>query len=54
MPKFSKKSKSNPEIPTSALPDIIFMLLFFLYGNNGIERDRYSCRTADSTGRTID
>lgn len=29
MAKFRKKSKSNPEIPTSALPDIIFMLLFF-------------------------
>lgn len=26
---FKKKPKSNPEIPTSALPDIIFMLLFF-------------------------
>lgn len=29
MAKFRKKSKSNPDIPTSALPDIIFMLLFF-------------------------
>ena len=29
MSKFRKKSKSNPSIPTSALPDIIFMLLFF-------------------------
>lgn len=29
MGKFKKKAKSNPEIPTSALPDIIFMLLFF-------------------------
>lgn len=29
MAKFRKKAKSNPEIPTSALPDIIFMLLFF-------------------------
>lgn len=29
MSKFRKKSKSNPVIPTSALPDIIFMLLFF-------------------------
>src|SRR5690606_39997439 len=29
MSKFKKKAKSNPEIPTSALPDIIFMLLFF-------------------------
>lgn len=26
---FKKKPKPNPEIPTSALPDIIFMLLFF-------------------------
>ena len=29
MSKFRKKSKSNPVSPTSALPDIIFMLLFF-------------------------
>jgi len=29
MSKFKKKAKSDPEIPTSALPDIIFMLLFF-------------------------
>ncbi|RLD20078.1 MAG: biopolymer transporter ExbD [Bacteroidetes bacterium] len=29
MGKFKKKTKADPEIPTSALPDIIFMLLFF-------------------------
>ena len=29
MSKFSKKEKEDPSIPTSALPDIIFMLLFF-------------------------
>ncbi|MCS7003863.1 MAG: biopolymer transporter ExbD [Cytophagales bacterium] len=29
MSKFKKKSKTSQEIPTSALPDIIFMLLFF-------------------------
>ena len=29
MAKFKKKTNSDPEIPTSALPDIIFMLLFF-------------------------
>ena len=29
MSKFKKKSKSKQDIPTSALPDIIFMLLFF-------------------------
>ncbi len=29
MSKFRKKEKADPEIPTSALPDIIFMLLFF-------------------------
>ena len=29
MGKFKKKTQSEPEIPTSALPDIIFMLLFF-------------------------
>lgn len=29
MSKFKKKSNSSQEIPTSALPDIIFMLLFF-------------------------
>jgi biopolymer transport protein ExbD len=27
--KFKKKTKTNPDIPTAALPDIIFMLLFF-------------------------
>jgi biopolymer transport protein ExbD len=27
--KIQKKSKAMPDIPTSALPDIIFMLLFF-------------------------
>ena len=29
MHKFKKKTKASQEIPTSALPDIIFMLLFF-------------------------
>lgn len=29
MAKFSKKTKTEESIPTSALPDIIFMLLFF-------------------------
>ena len=29
MSKFKKKASSKQEIPTSALPDIIFMLLFF-------------------------
>ena len=29
MSKFTKKEKGEPTIPTSALPDIIFMLLFF-------------------------
>jgi len=29
MSKFKKKSKTSQDIPTSALPDIIFMLLFF-------------------------
>lgn len=29
MAKFKKKNKAKQEIPTSALPDIIFMLLFF-------------------------
>jgi len=29
MAKFSKKTKADTNIPTSALPDIIFMLLFF-------------------------
>lgn len=29
MAKFKKKTKTTQDIPTSALPDIIFMLLFF-------------------------
>ena len=29
MPKFKKNSKTSEDIPTAALPDIIFMLLFF-------------------------
>jgi len=29
MSKFKKKAKTKQDIPTSALPDIIFMLLFF-------------------------
>ena len=29
MAKFSKKTNTSQEIPTAALPDIIFMLLFF-------------------------
>ncbi len=29
MAKFSKKSKVSSEIPTSSMPDVIFMLLFF-------------------------
>ena len=29
MAKFGKKSNTSQDIPTAALPDIIFMLLFF-------------------------
>ncbi|MCC5927862.1 MAG: biopolymer transporter ExbD [Cyclobacteriaceae bacterium] len=29
MPKFKKNAKTSQDIPTSSLPDIIFMLLFF-------------------------
>ena len=29
MAKFRKKSNTSQDIPTAALPDIIFMLLFF-------------------------
>ena len=29
MPKFTKKAKTSQEIPTSSMPDVIFMLLFF-------------------------
>jgi biopolymer transport protein ExbD len=29
MAKFSKKAKTSQEIPTSSLPDVIFILLFF-------------------------
>jgi len=29
MPKFKKKTNTSQDIPTAALPDIIFMLLFF-------------------------
>ena len=29
MGQFKKKTKTSQDIPTSALPDIIFMLLFF-------------------------
>ena len=29
MAKFGKKSSTSQDIPTAALPDIIFMLLFF-------------------------
>ncbi|MEO0331543.1 MAG: biopolymer transporter ExbD, partial [Bacteroidota bacterium] len=29
MSKFKKKTSASQDIPTSALPDIIFMLLFF-------------------------
>ena len=29
MAKFKKKTETSQEIPTAALPDIIFMLLFF-------------------------
>jgi biopolymer transport protein ExbD len=29
MPKFQKKTKTSQNVPTSSLPDIIFMLLFF-------------------------
>ena len=29
MSKFKKKAEASQEIPTSSLPDIIFMLLFF-------------------------
>ena len=29
MPKFKKNSNTSQDIPTAALPDIIFMLLFF-------------------------
>ncbi len=29
MSKFKKKANTSQDIPTSALPDIVFMLLFF-------------------------
>jgi hypothetical protein len=32
MAKFKKKSSTSQDIPTAALPDIIFMLLFFFHG----------------------
>ncbi|MDN5202916.1 biopolymer transporter ExbD [Fulvivirgaceae bacterium BMA10] len=39
MSKFKKKSKSSQEIPTAALPDIIFMLLFFFMISTVIRQD---------------
>ena len=54
MAKFSRSGKKDmPELSTSSLPDIVFMILFFfmvttqyclhdsllLYGDNSVERD---------------
>ena len=45
MAKFGKKSNTSQDIPTAALPDIIFMLLFFFYGYYRVERNRYPSKT---------
>jgi biopolymer transport protein ExbD len=39
MAKFTKKSKTNQDIPTAALPDIIFMLLFFFMVTTVLRED---------------
>ncbi|GJM60312.1 MULTISPECIES: biopolymer transporter ExbD [Persicobacter] len=39
MSKFKKKSKASQDIPTSALPDIIFMLLFFFMTTTTMRTD---------------
>ncbi|MCG8474798.1 MAG: biopolymer transporter ExbD [Cytophagales bacterium] len=44
MSKFKKKGKEDPEIPTSALPDIIFMLLFFFMVTTVMRNDNIMVR----------
>ena len=39
MAKFTKKSKTSQDIPTAALPDIIFMLLFFFMVTTVLRED---------------
>ncbi|NMM50707.1 ExbD/TolR family protein [Marinigracilibium pacificum] len=39
MSKFRKRNKASQEIPTAALPDIIFMLLFFFMVTTVIRQD---------------
>ena len=39
MAKFKKKSNTNQDIPTAALPDIIFMLLFFFMVTTVLRED---------------
>jgi len=39
MAKFKKKSKTSQDIPTAALPDIIFMLLFFFMVTTVLRED---------------
>ncbi len=38
MSKFKKNSKASQDIPTAALPDIIFMCYSF-YGDNSVKRN---------------
>ena len=33
MSKFAKKTKASQDIPTAALPDIIFHVIVLFYGN---------------------
>lgn len=44
MGKFGKKSNTSQEIPTSALPDIIFMLLFFFMVTTVMREDEIMVR----------
>ena len=51
MAKFKKKSNTSQDIPTAALPDIIFMLLFFFMVSTTFQREsEITIELPDSSG----
>ena len=50
---FKKKSKANQEVPTSALPDIIFILLFFFMTATKVKTEAPAVRVDYSKGTQL-
>lgn len=52
MSKFKKKTGTSENIPTSALPDIIFMLLFFFMVTTVLREQEILVEQKNPTGYT--